>query len=165
MGSSARAAGFFVGCPLGGRTKSLALRADSRLQAGSPLFTPDPLPLKGVISLDGVNDLERSLELGGRTDILSLLGVTSATEAVPLFDHTSPARLIPFGMPQVLILWTLEDGWRREMTVSYAEAATRAGDTVRLLEPEGLDHFDVVDPLGPALALVSREALALADAP
>lgn len=144
---------------------ALWLAGRASLQAGSPLFTPDPLPLKGVISLAGVNDLERSLELGGRTDILSLLGVTSATEAVPLFDHTSPARLIPFGMPQVLILGTLEDGWRREMTGAYAEAARRAGDTVRLLEPEGLDHFDVVDPLGPALALVSREALALADAP
>lgn len=140
---------------------ALWLTGRHNLRPESPLFVPDPLPLKGVISLGGVNDLEHSLEFGGRADILTLLGATSATEAASLFNETSPLRLLPFGVPQVLILGTLEDDWRIEMTRAYAETAKRSGDVVRLLKPEGMDHFDVVDSFGPAFALIAPEVVAL----
>lgn len=149
-----------IGHSTGGHL-ALWLAGRHRLRADSPLFNADPLPLKGVISLGGVNDLEHSLKHGGRTDILDLHGVTSIAAAAPLFVDTSPACLIPFGIPQVLVLGTLEEDWRRDMTRVYAEHARQLGDRLRLLEPHGLDHFDIVDPLGPALDLVAREAWAL----
>jgi ABC-type sugar transport system substrate-binding protein len=140
----------------------LWLAGRHRLRPESPLFVPDPLALMGVVSLGGVNDLEHSLDFGGRTDILTLLGVSSAAAAAPLFAETSPRRLLPLGIPQVLVLGSLEDQWRIEMTRGYAAAAERSGDRVRLLEPEGIDHFDVVDPFGPAFATIAQEAAALA---
>jgi len=150
-----------IGHSTGGHL-ALWLAGRRNLRSGSALFVPDPLPLKGVVSLGGVNDLELSLTLGNRTDVLTLLGVASAAEAVPLFAETSPPRLLPFGVPQVLVVGTLEEDWRVEMTRAYAAAAERSGDPVRLSIPEGIDHFDVMDPLGPAFALIAQEAVALA---
>lgn len=140
---------------------ALWLAGRRNLRPESPLFVSDPLPLKGVISIGGVNDLEHSLEVGGRTDVLTLLGATSVVEAAPLFGETSPLRLLPFGVPQVLVLGTLEGDWRIEMTRAYAETVKQSGDALRLLEPEGMDHFDVVDPLGPAFDLIATELLDL----
>tara|TARA_Y100000782_G_scaffold43333_1_gene48444 strand:- start:13019 stop:13900 length:882 start_codon:yes stop_codon:yes gene_type:complete len=140
---------------------ALWLAGRRNLQPGDPLFVPNSLPLKGVISIGGVNDLEHSLEFGGRTDILQLLGAESAVIASQLFAFTSPARLLPFRIPQVLILGSLEDSWRKDMTYAYAETARQSGETVKLVEPEGMDHFDVVDPLSSALPLIAQEVRAM----
>lgn len=64
-------------------------------------------------------------------------------------------------MPQVLIAGSLEDDWRREMTRAYAQTALDANDEIRLLEPDGLDHFDIVDIVGPAVSLVTGEVYAI----
>ncbi len=41
------------------------------------------------------------------------------------------------------------------MTREYAATAQAAGDTVDMDLTEGADHFDVIDPEGPAVALVA----------
>lgn len=146
-----------IGHSTGGHL-ALWLAGRRNLPAGSALYTPDPLPLKGVISLGGVNDLEASLRIGNRTDILPLLGVSSLPEAMPRFAETSPAQLLPFGIPQVLVAGSLEDAWRKEMTASYAERARQSGDAVDLVTPEGIDHFDIVDAQGPMLAPILGQA-------
>jgi len=149
-----------VGHSSGGHL-ALWLAARAGLPAGSALHGADPLRLKGVISIAGVNDLEHALEHGGRADILHMLGTGSASEAAGLFAETSPARLLPFGMPQALVVGTLEEPWRIAMTAAYARAAVQAGDRVELIEPAGLDHFAVVDPSGPAVAIVAGAARAM----
>ncbi len=117
--------------------------------------------MKGVISLGGVNDLRHALEIGGRSDILDLLGATSSSDVAELFSETSPTCLLPFSVPQFLIAGSLEDDWRREMTRTYAQTALDANDEVRLLEPDGIDHFDIIDVVGPALSLVTGELKAI----
>jgi len=140
---------------------ALWLAGRRNIPSGGILSSPDPLTLKGVVSLGGVNDLRHSLEMGGRFDILELLGASTPSDAAELFAETSPACLLPFGVPQVLIVGSLEDGWRREMTKAYAQTASKANDHVRLVEPDGLDHFDVVDVVGPAVSLITGEIMAM----
>lgn len=143
-----------VGHSSGGHL-ALWLAGRKNLPASSQLHVATPLPLVGVISLAGVNDLERSLELGNRTDVLELLGVDSRQAAEPRFSETNPGRLLPFGIPQALIVGTHDAEWRIAMTREYAAAAQAAGDVVELDLTEGADHFDVIDPEGPAVALVA----------
>ncbi|MEJ8566460.1 alpha/beta hydrolase family protein [Elongatibacter sediminis] len=144
-----------VGHSSGGHL-ALWVAGRGNLPESSPLYTPDPLPLAGVVSLAGVNDLERSLELGDRTDVLELLGVDSRAAAASRFAETNPARLLPFGIPQVLIVGTADGEWRIAMTREYAAAARTAGDAVELTLPEGADHFDVTDSEGPAVGIVTQ---------
>lgn len=47
------------------------------------------------------------------------------------------------------------------MTRAYAQTALDANDEIRLLEPDGLDHFDIVDIVGPAVSLVTGEVYAI----
>jgi acetyl esterase/lipase len=142
---------------------ALWLGGRSNLPGGSPLRGPDPLPLAGVVSLAGVNDLEAALALGQRRDVFDLIGTEAITQHAR-FATASPRRLLPLGVPQVLIVGTLDEPWRIEMTRAYAAAASEAGDQVELLILDGANHADVVDPYGPAPAIVARAALAAAPA-
>jgi acetyl esterase/lipase len=128
--------------------------------AGSALRGADPLPLAGVVSLAGIPDLEGALAQGGRTDVRDLLGAGTAVAGTRLAT-TSPRRLLPLGVPQVLVVGTRDDAWRVATTRSYAAAASEAGDEVELLILDGADHADVVDPGGPAAALLVRTLRAL----
>lgn len=142
---------------------ALWLAGRSNIPTSSALHVADPLQLAGVVSLAGVNDLERSLDLGDRTDVLTLLGVDSRDAARVRFGETNPARLLPFGIPQVLIVGTRDAEWRIAMTGEYADAARAAGDEVTLTHPDGADHFDVIDPEGPAVTMVGDAVLNLVD--
>lgn len=144
-----------VGHSSGGHL-ALWLAGRKNLAASSHLHTENPLLLVGVVSLAGVNDLERSVELGNRKDVLDLLGAESQQAAEARFAETNPARLLPFGVPQALIVGTLDAEWRIAMTHEYAAASRLAGDEVHLDVLTGADHGDVVDAESPAVELVAR---------
>jgi hypothetical protein len=93
--------------------------------------------------------------------VLDLVGSGGAAGA--RFATTSPARLLPLQVPQVLIIGNRDEAWRIEMTRRYAAAAAEAGDEIELLVLEGADHADVVGADGPAPAITSRAVFALLD--
>jgi acetyl esterase/lipase len=134
---------------------ALWLAGRRNLPKTSRLFVPDPLTIKGVISLAGVVDLEDALKIGNRTDTLRLLNVTDADAAAPLWPETNPMRLLPFGIPQMLIVGTRDNPWRVTITKNFAQAATAKGDEVRLIVPEGANHFDVIHARGPVYPMIS----------
>jgi acetyl esterase/lipase len=140
---------------------ALWLGARKRLPGGSPLHTPQPLALRGVVSLAGLPDLQGALEQGKRTDILDLLQVPDAQQAMPRLAQASPKSLLPLGTRQSLIVGTRDDAWRVGTTRRYAEQAAAAGDAVRLEVLEGANHFDVIDTCGPAWPVIVREVLTL----
>jgi acetyl esterase/lipase len=131
----------------------------------SKLYVPDPLPLKGVISLAGVVDLEGALTIGDRKDSLQLLNVSDAASAAHLWAETNPMRLLPFGISQLLIVGTKDNPWRITTTKTFADAATQKGDPVRLLIPDGANHFDLVHAHGPAYPLIATGAKSLLGMP
>ena len=123
--------------------------ARSRLPAASPLRVENPLPLRGVVNLAGTVDMAASVAgfeaVCRDTVITSLLGGSPA--AVPeRYAATSPIRLLPLGIPQVLIWGEHEDNVPRPLAEAYTEAAARAGDPVRLVLLPGAGHFEIASP-------------------
>ena len=125
---------------------ALWLGGRHRLPESSPLYRADPLPLAGVISIAGVNDLEVSLELGDRTDVLTLVGAETLESGAARFAETNPARLRPFGMPQTLMIGDRDSQWRLDMMKRDADHGSAAGDTIKHVIVPGANHMDVIDP-------------------
>ena len=110
---------------------ALWLGGRHRLPESSPLYRADPLPLAGIVSIAGVNDLELSLKLGDRRDVLTLVGAESLESGAARFAETNPSRLRPFGIPQTVMIGDRDSEWRLEMTRRDADHASASGDATR----------------------------------
>lgn len=145
---------------------ALWLGGREQLPESSPLYREDPLPLAGIISIAGVNDLELSLELGDRTDVLTLSGIESAESesGATRFAETNPSRLRPFGIPQTMMIGDKDSKWRLAMTKRDAEHAEASGDATRHIIVPGANHMDVMDPrsgFAEGVAIEARRILEL----
>ena len=154
-----------VGHSAGGHLAMWAA-ARSRLPATSALHATDPLPVRGVIDLAGPVDLTANIAgyeaLCRDSVITSLLGGSPA--AVPeRYTQASPIKLLPLGIPQVLILGTHEDFVPLPFARAYAQAAAAAGDSVRLIVIPGVGHFETASPRASTWPLVESAIRALLD--
>jgi fermentation-respiration switch protein FrsA (DUF1100 family) len=61
-------------------------------------------------------------------------------------DEADPARMLPLGVPQLLVHGRLDDRVPLAHAEEYALAARAAGDDCALLVLDGADHFDPIDP-------------------
>lgn len=146
---------------------ALWLGSRAKIPPTSPLYIANPLIPMGVVSLAGIPDLQGALEQGGRTDVLTLLNVATPAAAIPLYPTTSPIAMLPTGVPTSHIVGTLDNPWRVAITYDYQAQATLLGDPIpRVFNPVGANHFDVVDPCGPAWpTIVNEELLMLGEKP
>ena len=140
--------------------------ARSRLASTSQLYSTDPLQIRGVIDLAGPLDMTANItgyeSLCRDSVITSLMGGTSA--AVPdRYAQSSPIKLLPIGIPQVLIWGTHEDFVPRPLVDAYVEAATGAGDRVRLIVIPGVGHFETASPRASTWPRVEGAIRALLD--
>ncbi len=111
-----------------------------------------PLVPAGAISLAGVVDLALAWQLHLSMDaVVELLGGTP-DEVPERYAATSPAALLPLGVPQVLFHGTADVHVPIEVSRTYAKAALAANDPVTYIELPGVDHFDVIDPRSGAWA-------------
>lgn len=129
---------------------------------GTTLHTPDPLPVSGAVSLAGTLDLELRQQIGPPV-ILDLLDVESEEEAQPRYAQASPRHLLPLDIPQEVIIGSEDSDYLIEVSEAYVEAATKAGDDVNYTFLEGANHFDIVDPCGPAWPLIAEAVFSLMD--
>jgi acetyl esterase/lipase len=123
--------------------------ARSRVPASSALYVANPLPVRGVVDLAGPVDMGANIAgyegLCLDTVITALLGGTPA--AVPeRYAQTSAIGLLPFGVPQVMVLGEFEDYVPLPVAQAYARAAAQAGDSVRLVVIPGAGHFEIASP-------------------
>lgn len=102
--------------------------------------------LDAVIGLAPVSDLfvADGLELSDHVT-KDLFGATGP-ERPDAYHAASPICQVPLGVPQLIIHGGADQSVPPEMTSSYVEAATGAGDEVSLVDPPSVDHFDVIDP-------------------
>jgi acetyl esterase/lipase len=137
-----------VGHSAGGHLAMWAA-ARSRVPTGSPIFVPAPLPIRGVMDLAGPVDMTANIQgyerLCGDTVITALLGGTPAT-APERFAHVSAIKLLPLGIPQVLVIGEHEDFVPRPLAEAYVQAAAQAGDPVRLIVIPRVGHFEIASP-------------------
>jgi acetyl esterase/lipase len=134
-----------IGHSAGGHL-ALWLAARSKIPPKGLLHDPDPLPVKGVVSLAGVGDLG----LAGLQKICGgvipkLMGGTSA-DVPERYAQGSPLELLPFGVPQVLIQGAKDPVVPAKSVRNYYEAAKKSGDKVELVLLEKAGHYEVVIP-------------------
>ena len=141
-----------IGHSAGGHL-ALWLAARPRIPRDDVLAKTDiPLAVFGAISLAGVSDLligwQRKLGSGA---VAELIGGTP--DAMPeRYAVASPAAMLPFGVPQVLIHGTADDSVPYDMSEVYTIKARAAGDDVRLIKLPQVDHFALIDPSSDAWA-------------
>jgi acetyl esterase/lipase len=117
-----------------------------RIPAGSPVWSEEPLPLRGVVALAAVSDLRRAWELrlsGGA--VKQLMGGTPE-QIRERYAAASPAELLPLGVRQVLIHGTEDDSVPYAISRDHQAAAEAAGDDATLVTLPGAGHFETVDP-------------------
>lgn len=135
---------------------ALWLAARHKVPTGSPVHTPDPLPVKGVIGLAPAADLEltyRNETCGGAAEQL----VGGTPEEFPQRYHDgSPAALVPLGLPQLIINGAHDEGWLI-VSRTYQEKARTAGEEVPIIVPPEAGHFELVMPTSATFPLVRAE--------
>ncbi|HEU4720139.1 MAG TPA: alpha/beta hydrolase [Gemmatimonadaceae bacterium] len=137
-----------VGHSAGGHL-ALWTGARGRLPADSPLRVADPLLPRGVVDLAGPIDMTANIDgyqtLCRDSVITSLLGGTPAT--VPdRYAQASAIRMLPLGVPQVIVVGSHEEFVPLPLVRTYETAARRAGDSVRVVLIEGAGHFEIASP-------------------
>jgi acetyl esterase/lipase len=143
-----------IGHSAGGHL-ALWLAGRPRIPAGDPLAGSSikesnagngPLVPAGAISLAGVVDLAMAWQRHLSMDaVVALLGGTP--DQVPeRYAATSPAALLPLGVPQVLFHGTADRDVPIEVSQAYARAALTANDPVTYIELPGVNHFEVINP-------------------
>lgn len=152
----------YAGGHSAGGQLALWLAARKKLPADSALYVRDPLPIRGVLGLAAITDLDR-YRIGPpgscHAAVEPLLGGTP--QAVPQrYAQTSPLRLLPLGVPQVLVHGTLDPIVDEESVLAYVKAATRDGDFARVLPIAGAGHFEPSVP-HPASEEALKSALAV----
>lgn len=136
-----------IGHSAGGHL-GLWLAGRHRLPAGGALSVArrEPLPLRGVVSLAGVCDLELMWQVRQvESPVAAFLGGTPA-EQPGRYALASPIRLLPLGVPQVLAHGTEDENVPLAVSERYREAAAAAGDDVQMITLPGVEHFKVIDP-------------------
>jgi acetyl esterase/lipase len=148
-----------VGHSAGGHL-ALWLAGRPRLPTGSPLRGANPLPIREVISLGGLPDLEEAARPPGSgcgTEVIaSVTGAPSPTRP-DVYADTSVPRLAPLGARQILVNG-LQD---RIIPTSYAEAYAApmraAGDKVEVRMIDRTGHVELIAPETAAWAATVRE--------
>lgn len=149
-----------VGHSAGGHLASWAA-SRHRLPPDAAWHRSSALPVSGVVSLAGVLDLVASERMGlGSHAARKVLG--GAPRRRPdRYALASPAALLPTGARTVIVHGSRDDVVPVEISQTYAEQASAAGDDVVLHELEGVGHFELIDPLSPAWPTVLAAAARL----
>lgn len=148
-----------VGHSAGGHLVNWAA-ARPGLPKDSPLWRADPLPVKGVVSLAGINDLEAFRATGpdrcGGPQTIDDLVSSAARPGQDVYADTSPARL-PKPKARVVIISGSEDP-----IVPFAFGlpfATRW--SARNFIISGAGHFELIDPTSRAWTLAIQPEIEL----
>jgi acetyl esterase/lipase len=130
--------------------------ARGRLPEGAPGAAP-VVKLRGAVSLAGVVDLVEAAAAGlGAGAVQALLG-GEPDEVAERYALASPAALLPFGVPQVLVHGLDDTTVPPGSSERYQRAAEAAGDTVTYLPQAGADHMAMIKPTSPAWPAVAAE--------
>jgi len=114
----------------------------------SPLYNPDPIPVSAVISLAGINDLERYARYGssscGRYTVEQLVQFEDRKEDA--YQDTSPLRLIPLGVPFIEVVAAFDAPVPPFFGYHFVEALKNKGDDATLLLLPNAGHFEMISP-------------------
>ena len=140
-----------IGHSAGGHL-ALWTAARRKLPEESPLWTGDPLLVRGVVVLGGPGDLkafaphaDAECRQGVVAELFGGSGV-SYEKLEERYRCGSPVELLPLGARQVMI--STEHDWvvPPDLGAAYAEAARNAGDAIDHLVVPGAGHHEFMVP-------------------
>jgi len=134
-----------IGHSAGGHL-ALWVAGRGRIPAGDRLFSADPLPVRGAVSLAGVADLRRAWELQLSNGVVTEFLGGPPDQVPQRYATASPIELLPLGVPQALVHGTKDENVPYEISERYHAAALEKGDPVELVTLRGAGHFEVIDP-------------------
>lgn len=144
-----------VGHSAGGHL-ALWLGGRRRLSADAKLYKPNPLPLKSIVALAPVCDLERAVAWDICVEASDVLVGGHPRKVAANYYEGSPAALLPLGVPHVNINGELDDIVPIDYVHQFVKTARNCGDDSTLVGIPGVGHFEIVDPDQPACQLVIR---------
>jgi acetyl esterase/lipase len=139
---------------------ALWLAARHRLPAGSPLRTGDPLPIKTVVSLGGLPDLELAATPPGSgcgTEVVAKLVGPPTLSSRDVYADTSVPRLAPLGVRQVLVNGLQDRIIPTAYADDYARRMKAAGDRVAVRMVDRTGHVELIAPESKAWEVAARE--------
>lgn len=138
---------------------ALWLAARKNLPTTSPLYSSNPLAIKGVVALAAISDLAEYDKVGNSCSVAvpQLMG-GAANEQSERYHQASPILLLPTGTPTRLVHGDLDNIVPLSQSQDFVQEATSKGDNVQLFEVEGAGHFDMASPYSAAWEVV-KEAL------
>lgn len=141
----------------------LALWASARgkLPRTSSTYVPNPFPIRTVIGLGGVGDLERATGVPSVCGPImpSLVGQPSAARP-DVYSDTSPSRLLPNGAKAIMITGAVDRATPTAYAQTYVDEVKAAGGAAELVIVPDAAHFDVVTTSAPAWKLVTERITA-----
>jgi acetyl esterase/lipase len=121
------------------------LAARAKIPKTSELYMNNPLPLRGVVDLDGPADLKATIALQqpvcGSPVITNLIG-GSPEEQPERYRAASPIELLPLGVGQEFFAGRMFGSH----VAPYEAAAKRAGDPLHTTLLPDANHFVFIDP-------------------
>lgn len=118
------------------------------------------VPVRGVVALAPVADLEEAWRLGlSHHAVGELLG--GPREEVPERYRIASPMALPITVGQHLIHGSADDIVPVEMSRAYAQHKASEGEAVTLTELPGAGHFDLIDPGSGVWPVVRDSILAL----
>jgi acetyl esterase/lipase len=127
---------------------ALWLPARKNLPAASPLKTANPLAIHGAVPVAGVGDLAWGAGyVGGAcgTDTVSRL-VDEKARGKDAWQDTSPAALLPLGIPQDLISGLYDPIVAPAHARRWFDLAKAKGDKPGLHNMADVGHFEIIAP-------------------
>jgi acetyl esterase/lipase len=132
---------------------ALWLAGRSRLPGSSPLRTATPLPIKAVVSLGGLPDLEEAARPPGSGCGTEVIGKLTGGK----FADTSVPRLAPLDVRQVLINGMQDRIIPTAYAEGYAAPMRAAGDDVKVRMIDRTGHVELIAPESAAWAATVEE--------
>jgi len=141
---------------------ALWLANQKNLSPNHPLFQKNPLPIKGVIALAGITDLASYDKVGNdcSSAVARLMG-GKPEELSQQYRENSPVFTVPNHIPTRLIHGDRDNIVPIAQSETYADAASKNGDDVRVVRIEGGGHFDMVYPHSAAWQTIKQEVKSL----
>ncbi len=121
----------------------------------------NPLALKGVVSLAGVDDLRRALDAGVCDDMAAALLGGGPDERPERYGEASPVELLPIGAPLRLLNGALDPVVPAAFGRDLERRSRAAGDDVALTLIEDAGHFELIAPSSEAFRFVKEATLGL----
>ncbi len=123
---------------------ALWLAGNRSIDRASPIYRPQPFPIRGVVGLAPITDLRSPICDSIVPRLLDRDSLDERQLTKRLAD-TSPIDMLPIRMASIMFSGSEDTIAPASFTQAYVDAAVLAGDFSEHLLVEGADHFDLID--------------------